>query len=192
VVHHGGKDEERGPRGHTGLLYATDLVVWFKKDDQGNRTAKITRAKEGKDGDVHAFRLKEVVLGEDADGDPIGTAVAVEAQAPQAAQARKPLAPRERKALGFLHDLLAREGRPLPASLRLPPDLRGTTLARWRAECERRGLSTSEVPRNKATSIADAMKKLVHFNAVAVDGDLVWAVKIAKPDAIKQERPDAA
>jgi hypothetical protein len=90
VIHHGGKDEARGPRGHSGLLFATDLTVKLTEGEAGDRTATVTRVKDGEAGAVIAYRLRKVVLGTDQDGDPIETCIAEEQDGPaQPAASRK-------------------------------------------------------------------------------------------------------
>jgi hypothetical protein len=81
VVHHGGKDDARGPRGHSGLLFATDLAVKIAADEAGLRTATVTRVKDGRSGAVLSFGLREVELGIDEDGDPITTCIVQEMNA---------------------------------------------------------------------------------------------------------------
>jgi hypothetical protein len=91
VVHHGGKDESRGPRGHSGLLFSTDLVVHLTEGEAGARTATVTRVKDGQSGAAFGFKLQEVDLGIDDDGDPITTCIAVETDASAAAPTAKPV-----------------------------------------------------------------------------------------------------
>jgi hypothetical protein len=120
VVHHGGKDETRGPRGHSGLLFATDLVVHLAAGEMGVRTATVTRVKDGQSGAVFGFRLQVVELGIDGDGDPVTTCVAVETEATAVAPSAKPVRLHEEAAslLRHINDMLAegqgRNDRPDP------------------------------------------------------------------------------
>jgi hypothetical protein len=84
VVHHGGKDEARGPRGHSGLLFATDVTVKLAEGEMGSRSATVTRVKDGESGAVIGFKLRKIELGIDEDGDPIETAIAEETDTPAA------------------------------------------------------------------------------------------------------------
>jgi hypothetical protein len=126
VVHHGGKDEARGPRGHSGLLFATDLVVKLVEGEAGNRTATVTRVKEGEAGAVFGYTIRKVQLGIDADGDPIETGIAEEAAAAAAPAGKgKPrLHPEAESLLRHITDAIAeglgRNDRPKPGMPLVP------------------------------------------------------------------------
>jgi len=76
IVHHCGKDEAKGMRGHTALLGALDaeLVIEMARDGQ-----RILRTGKVRDGDAYmdlfAFRLRPVELGTDQDGEAVRTCV---------------------------------------------------------------------------------------------------------------------
>lgn len=78
LVHHSGKDASRGARGSGALRAAADLEVEVIAL-RGQRVATVTKMKDGEDGKEYAFRLHEVVLGQDEDGDDI-TSCVVEAR----------------------------------------------------------------------------------------------------------------
>lgn len=74
VVHHTGKDASKGLRGHSSLFAALDAAIEVVRD--GDRKEwRVAKAKDGKDGDAHAFRLDVVELGDDADGEPVTSCV---------------------------------------------------------------------------------------------------------------------
>lgn len=77
IVHHTGKDESKGMRGHSSLLAALDfsLVVTRTED---SRSWKSDKMKDGADDKEFFFGLRTVELGEDEDGDPITSCVIVE------------------------------------------------------------------------------------------------------------------
>jgi hypothetical protein len=89
---------------------------------------------------------------------------------------RRPLSPRDRTALGFLHDLLLREGQPLPPVWGLAPDLLSVSLDRFKDECERRALSTSDDERNRRISINQAVSSLRLAGLLSIRDERVWAV----------------
>ena len=74
VVHHTGKDASKGLRGHSSLFAALDAAVEVVRDG-GRKEWRVAKAKDGKDGDAHAFRLDVVELGDDADGEPVTSCV---------------------------------------------------------------------------------------------------------------------
>ena len=74
VVHHTGKDASKGLRGHSSLFAALDAALEVVRD--GDRKEwRVAKAKDGKDGDAHAFRLDVVDLGDDADGEAVTSCV---------------------------------------------------------------------------------------------------------------------
>lgn len=73
LVHHLGKDDTRGARGHSSLFGAVDTELTV--DEKGK--LKITKQKEGEDGTHFAFRLEQVDLGDDDEGNPVTSQVVV-------------------------------------------------------------------------------------------------------------------
>lgn len=70
LIHHSGKDQDRGSRGWSGLLGAVDAEFMIEKLPSGHR---ITNTKQ-KDGDIYepiGFTLTQIKIGTDSDGEPI-------------------------------------------------------------------------------------------------------------------------
>jgi hypothetical protein len=89
VVHHSGKDESKGSRGHSSLLGALNFEGEVRKEkDETIGTLTVTKLRDGQDGTEYAFRLERVVLGTDEDGDEVSTAASAEADAGAARQTR--------------------------------------------------------------------------------------------------------
>ena len=76
VVHHAGKDASRGARGWSGIRAAADAEIEISCNDTG-RLISITKMKDGDDSQQWGFRLNEVEVGIDDDGD-IETSCVVE------------------------------------------------------------------------------------------------------------------
>ena len=77
IVHHTGKDAERGMRGHTALPCAADTIIRVDRPAKGVATATVEKQRDGRDGARFHFNLDEIVLGTDDDGDAITTCLAV-------------------------------------------------------------------------------------------------------------------
>jgi hypothetical protein len=76
VVAHVGKDADRGIRGWSGMFANADGVVRVMPHDEDQlRVVTVQKAKDAEAGQRHAFALKVVDLGVDADGDPETTCV---------------------------------------------------------------------------------------------------------------------
>jgi hypothetical protein len=86
LVHHSGKDQSKGARGWSGLRGASDveLEVTYEKGDPV-RVLRTSKQKDGRDDLSWAFRLHEVLVGIDDDGDELSSMVVAEAEMPKAA-----------------------------------------------------------------------------------------------------------
>lgn len=68
LVHHTGKIESKGLRGHSSLIAALDAAIELKT--MGSRKEwRIAKSKDGRDDKAGSFQLDEVILDSDADGD---------------------------------------------------------------------------------------------------------------------------
>jgi len=76
IIHHCGKDQARGMRGHTALLGALDAEIAIEGTEGRERILRTGKVRDG-DGytDLFAFTLRPVDLGTDADGDPVRSCV---------------------------------------------------------------------------------------------------------------------
>lgn len=74
LIHHTGKDAARGLRGHSSLFAALDAAIEVTRDGD-RREWKVSKAKDGADGDAHPFRLEVVELAPDSDGEPVSSCV---------------------------------------------------------------------------------------------------------------------
>ncbi len=79
VIHHTGKDAERGMRGHSALLGAIDTEIRVSKDREDPAKKRIvaeaTKQRDMAPASPFVYRLAPVVLGTDADGDPVTSCV---------------------------------------------------------------------------------------------------------------------
>ena len=74
LVHHSGKEQARGARGHSSLRAAIDTEIELTVDGLV-RAAKATKQRDLEGGKVAAFTLETVQLAEDMDGDPITSCI---------------------------------------------------------------------------------------------------------------------
>lgn len=74
LVHHSGKDSSRGARGWSGLKAAVDVELEVTRNGD-DRAVRVTKQKEGEDGDLFPFRLKPVELKPDSDGNAVSSCV---------------------------------------------------------------------------------------------------------------------
>jgi hypothetical protein len=74
LVHHSGKDQSKGMRGWSGLHAAMDFVIECQREGDGEvREAqfRLSKVKDGTTGTLFKFRMQQVPLGFDEDGDGI-------------------------------------------------------------------------------------------------------------------------
>lgn len=106
LVHHSGKDATRGARGWSGLKAAADVELEvLRADDQ--RAVRVTKQKDGQDGEDLGFRLRPVVLGLDEDGDEVTSCVVEHVDVPMALRrGRVKLGSNEKTVLSVLAGLI--------------------------------------------------------------------------------------
>lgn len=84
IVHHSGKDAERGARGSSAVPAAADAIVSLSVPGHGGPGAKpsdalrsgaVTKVRDGEAGGQLRYRLPIVTLGEDEDGEPWTTCI---------------------------------------------------------------------------------------------------------------------
>lgn len=81
LVHHTGKDESRGARGHSSFKAALDTEIEITV--QGDtHVATVTKQRDYVSGERFAFRLPVVELGADPQGKPVTTCVVESVEAP--------------------------------------------------------------------------------------------------------------
>ncbi|WP_315737956.1 AAA family ATPase [Bradyrhizobium sp. SZCCHNR1093] len=105
LIGHTGKDEGRGARGSNAHLGDVDLMVQISGN--GVKVVEITKANDQAERVVAQFRLEQIVLGTDDDGDDVTTAIVSvgEVMAPIAPKQRKVrLRPNERTMFNLLYD----------------------------------------------------------------------------------------
>ena len=81
LVHHSGKDATKGLRGHSSLYAALDAAIEVTRNGDRREWA-IEKAKDGSDGERHAFKLQQVEIGTDDDGEPVTSCAVVPDHAP--------------------------------------------------------------------------------------------------------------
>lgn len=74
LVHHSGKDPSKGARGSNAILGAVDVEIEISRLDN-NRTATVSKLKDGEDGAQFGFVLKTIPIGMDEDGDVVSSCV---------------------------------------------------------------------------------------------------------------------
>jgi hypothetical protein len=77
LVHHTGKDQSKGMRGHSSLFAALDASIEVTRTKSA-RSWNVAKSKDGEDDLTHPFDLEIINLGVNEYGDPITSCVVVE------------------------------------------------------------------------------------------------------------------
>lgn len=107
IVHHSGKDEAKGARGHSSLRAATDTEIEIKRDPEVTRSiVKVVKQRDLEADDPLAFTLKSVNLGTNRRGKPVTSCVVLDAGETITLGRFQGLSGKEREALEVLCDLI--------------------------------------------------------------------------------------
>jgi hypothetical protein len=106
LVHHSGKDAARGARGWSGLRGAADVQIEIVRAGD-DRAAVIDKQKDGGgEGDEYGFKLTQVTIGVDEDGDDTTSCVLQHVQAvPKSERKAEPKGSNEKLVLKVLEGL---------------------------------------------------------------------------------------
>ncbi len=165
LVHHTGKDVEKGSRGHSSLPAALDgsLVVSREGDC---RTFTLDKVKDGEDGAKFGFRLEVVKIGVDADGDEITSCVVIPDESGSVSRSER-LTPNQKFAFTTFMKAFAEIENPGFSGLRL-----GVPLATWRDVFYRE--DTADNAEAKKKRFQRARSDLVRIGKLTVEDDVYY------------------
>jgi hypothetical protein len=173
-IHHSGKDQAQGARGHSLLRAATDTEIEISRADNDSPSiAKVTKQRELEIDGVFGFTLKRVELGLNHRGKPV-TSCVVEPTEDRPAKPRISLTNGEAMALRILHDVMATQ----PVQPPFQASQAGVTVAAskhaWRETFFARSTADSHEAKKKAFN--RAADGLAQKGQIGVHHDTVWAV----------------
>lgn len=110
LIHHSGKDETRGARGWSGIKAALDAEFEVVRSEH-DRAMTVTKLKDGEEGEEFGFRLLEIVIGEDDEGENVTSCVVEHGEvSARQVKARKKLGANEVVVQRVLLDLAIGQG----------------------------------------------------------------------------------
>jgi hypothetical protein len=180
AIHHCGKDQGRGARGHSLLRAAVDTEIEVVRYDKlGVSTATVTKQRDGISGQQIAFRLRAVELGRNEDGDPV-TSCVVEptGELPQKARPKSKLPPSAKIALETLQKAIAEAGRDAPAGDHIPR-VKVVEVDMWRRYHYAGTPSDEKSDEALRKAFQRAREKLQAEGIIGLHTDLVWIVSNA-------------
>ena len=173
IVHHCGKDRDRGMRGHSSLLGAADMAFEIKRGESGNRTVRIVKAKDGKDGDEFGFSLDVVDLGQDDDGDQITTCIVIPSDEPPQAGRHK-IGGSAKIALDLLIRAQADAGEVAPIGPHFPRDISVVPVSLWRRYFYEGAGQDRDNPETVRKAFNRSRSTLQNCGRIGTWGDFVW------------------
>lgn len=178
-IHHCGKDQARGARGHSLLRAATDTEIEVTRED-GTKisVARATKQRDLPDDvDPIMFRLEPVELGIDADGDRVTACVVRQAEgtvAPRPEKKPPAMPPSAKIALTLLRKAINETGEAAPASNHIPAACRVVTAELWRNHCYLGQVSESDDQAAKRQAFKRSADVLVSRGIVGKWEQWVW------------------
>ncbi len=184
VIHHSGKDEARGARGHSLLRAAVDTELEVTID-AATKIAVMRPVKQRElptDGEF-VFTLDVVELGEDEDGDPVTSCVVKPSDAPATKTAR--MSPSSRAALGALQKAILDFGTMPPHDPNIPRNHKAVTEQQWRDYSYKAAVSGSDKQNSMATAFRRSARDLQKAGMIGIWNGWVWLAKT--PSATPQD-----
>jgi hypothetical protein len=173
-IHHSGKDQAKGARGHSSLRAATDTEIEVTNID-GQRTARVSKQRDLPSGDTFAFTLKTVELGINRRGKAVTSCVVSteDADTAGAVPSRRRLTGQQQRALEVLADLVATSGQPGHAGA--PPGYQSVPEKWWRERFYERAMPGAELEAKKK-GFRRTSDFLVQNHIVGMADGRVWVV----------------
>jgi hypothetical protein len=174
VIHHTGKDEERGARGSSALRAAVDNEIQIAK--VGAKVGQIISRKQRDQPTPETiwFDLKTIELGIDEDGEPVTSAVIQFGDAPK--PERKALKGKNEVAMQALYEALRDHGTTKKGDS-WPHNRKVVGVDHWREACGVHGLTTGATDAAARMAFKRAKDKLMDMDEVREFGDHVWRVQ---------------
>lgn len=169
LIHHTGKDETRGMRGHSSLLAAMDAAIEVSRLNE-QREWTVMKSKDGQDGQSFGFRLAIEELEIDEYGEPVTSCAIEPVGASQTRSGTPPPGKNQKTVLSVIQELLATQGTlgnpgVPPTSLSIPLELVITTSANQ--------LPGEELFRKKGR-VKEAIKGLAAQGVIKCNDVFLW------------------
>lgn len=171
VVHHSGKDEARGARGHSSLRAATDTELEIKRDPNLTRsTVRVAKQRDLEAAEPFNFTLKPVALGTNRRGKDVTSCVVLEAdETVELARSDHDLSPKEADAFACLIDLCSdAEIDPETGEISdVPPQV---SIRVWKEAMEQGGTLNGNNPESAKVQFRRIKNALKNKSKIYIDG----------------------
>jgi len=165
LIAHTGKDSTKGLRGHSSLFAALDAAILVGRDGDV-RSWKVDKAKDGKDGDEHRFRLTIVEIGMDEDGEAITSCVVTpDSSLPTVPGSERGLTASQKFGLDTYNEAARMYG-----GLDAQGNFAGLHVNKWREVFYQKSTADNEASKRKAFNRARG--ELVELNRLSVSDNI--------------------
>ena len=171
-IHHSGKDEAKGARGHSLLRAATDTEIEITAEGP-HRVARVTKQRELDCSGEFAFTLRVVELGTNRRGKPVTSCVVDYSNGEVRPRPRMRLEGHQKRAFDVLVDAIATNGRTGDAWV--PSGYPSVPEKWWRDRFYDMAMPGAEQDTKKKT-FGRASADLVNAKVVGMAGGRVWVV----------------
>lgn len=181
LVHHSGKDIDRGSRGSSVLPAAVDVNISVAKNAiDKTSTVELEKQRDGQTGTICTFKLKVIDLDLDEDGDRTTSCVVeLEGQPGERPAKAKPPARLNAAAkitLQALRKAINEASHAAPDTQHYPPNARVVSYELWRRYAYTAKLTDGERPEAQRQAFFRATRDLQAAEMVKVWNDLAWIV----------------
>lgn len=179
-IHHSGKDQARGARGHSSLRAATDTEIEVSAEGS-NRTARVTKQREYECSGEFAFSLKVIELGQNKRGKMLTSCIVTsgEGQQPTQSNPYKRLSGNEKRAYEVLENVAAASGRPGDAGV---PSGCSSVPEKWWRDRFYESAMPGESQDTKQKAFKRASGSLINNHVVGMAAGRVWIVSAPRSD----------
>jgi AAA domain len=176
-VHHCGKDQARGARGHSLLHGAIDTEIEVTATPEGkDRSATVVKQRDLPKGGVFGFQLESVEMGRNRYDEAVTTLIVKPAEPGQGGKAKSGkngLSDSQKNGLRALDNAIGQTGALLPATAEYPPNTLAVSQNDWRDEFYQ--LNGGEADANRQ-AFNRSKKALLADQLITQRNGLVWKV----------------
>jgi len=196
-IHHSGKDQAKGARGHSSLRAAVDTEIEVVAGEGAAKAATVVKQREMKKGDVFGFTLRVMELGTNRHGEAVTTCLVDYSPDDQAASAapdgqgvapdgRQRLVGHNKRAFDVLSALIAASGR--TGDLGVPSGC-ATVPEKWWRDRFYDGVMPGATAIAKTKAFSRVSHHLLTEQVVKIHGGRAWIVP-QKSEHLGQGAPE--
>ena len=173
IIHHSGKDEARGARGHSSLRAATDTEIEIRRDPELTfSSVRVAKQRDLEAGDPFNFTLKSVSLGLNRREREVTSCVVIDAEgASVIARNTSSLSPKEADALACLEEVLGLVGYPKTT---VTGDVTAAPLDHWKTRLQATGVTDRNNSETARMQFWRIRKALENKGKIHGQGEEIW------------------